>query len=201
MPFLLDDTTPPPLSASGLSLKQTLNAIAYLLKKITGGSSWRDSPPIPLSQVTPSNFKGDKGDTGATGATGIQGLKGDKGDTGATGATGTQGTPGTVTIGAWQNLSLFTNWSNYSPGYSTAQCRLYFNGLVEVKGVVKKSTTLIANETIANLPTGYAPSETMLITTYASGGTSRLQIETSGAIKVLCGNNGGVGIGFIFGLG
>ncbi len=158
-------------------------------------------------------LKGDKGDAGATGiqglkgdkgdagAAGVQGLKGDKGDTGATGATGAQGTPGTVTVGAWQNLFLFANWSNYLAGYSTPQYRIYSNGLVEVKGLVKKSTALITYDTIANLPAAYAPAETMLIATYASGGTSRLQIETSGAIKVVSGNNGGVGIGFIFGLG
>jgi hypothetical protein len=246
MPFSIDDSTNPADTRANLNLVQSLNTIAFILKKVTGQSSWKVPPPISLTELGATGakgdtgatgatgiqglkgdkgdtgatgatgiqgLKGDKGDTGATGATGIQGLKGDKGDTGATGATGIQGVkgdtgaqgiqgiPGTVTVGAWQNLSLFANWSNYLAGYSTPQYRLYSNGLVEVKGLVKKSSALISYDTIANLPSAYAPSETMLIATYASGGTSRLQIETSGAIKVVSGNTGGVGINFIFGLG
>jgi hypothetical protein len=103
--------------------------------------------------------------------------------------------------GTWQDLILVSGWTLYATGYTTPQCRKLANGLIEVKGVIKKSTALVFNEVIATLPVGYRPTEIMLIATYASGGTSRLQIETSGAIKVVSGNNGGVGIGFIFGLG
>ena len=106
-----------------------------------------------------------------------------------------------VSTGAWQDLVLASGWTLYAIGYTTPQCRKVTTGLIEVKGVIKKSTTLVVNEVIATLPVGYRPAEIMLIATYASSGTSRLQIETNGAIKVLCGNNGGVGIGFIFGLG
>ncbi len=62
---------------------------------------------------------------------------------------------------AWQNLQLSSSWVNYGTGYTTPQCRK-FGDLVEVKGVIKKSTALVTNEIIATLPAGYRPSEIML---------------------------------------
>jgi hypothetical protein len=99
---------------------------------------------------------------------------------------------------AWQNISLSTSWSNYASGYTTAQVKKYPNGLIEVKGIIKKSSALVANEIMCTLPVGYRPSEIMMLTTWASGGTSRITIETGGAIKINSGNNGGVGLNFFF---
>ncbi|MBW4480849.1 MAG: hypothetical protein KME54_29450 [Tolypothrix brevis GSE-NOS-MK-07-07A] len=98
----------------------------------------------------------------------------------------------------WQNISLSTLWSNYATGYNTPQVRKYPSGLIEVKGIIKKSSALITNEIICTLPAGYRPIEIMLLTTWASGGTSRIQVETSGAIRLNSGNNGGVGLNFLF---
>ncbi|MCV3216028.1 phage tail repeat domain-containing protein, partial [Plectonema radiosum NIES-515] len=102
--------------------------------------------------------------------------------------------------GAWQELPLASGWSLYATGFASPQCRKLVGDLIEIKGVIKKSTALVTNEIIATLPIGYRPLEIMLVTTFASGGTSRLQIEPNGAIKLLSGNSGGVGLGFIFGL-
>ncbi|MBW4568049.1 MAG: hypothetical protein KME31_08500 [Tolypothrix carrinoi HA7290-LM1] len=101
---------------------------------------------------------------------------------------------------AWQNLSLNTGWSNYGTGYTTPQCRKTIGDLVEVKGLIKKSTALVANEIITTLPVGYRPSEIMLLATWAGGGTSRIQVEPSGVIKLASGNSSGVGLNFFFGL-
>lgn len=102
---------------------------------------------------------------------------------------------------AWQNIPLASGWSNYAVGVATPQCRKLLSNLVEVKGTIKKSTALVANEIIATLPLNYRPTEIMLITTWASGGTSRLQVEPTGVVRVASGNNGGVGFSFLFGLG
>ncbi|MGI2907199.1 hypothetical protein [Tolypothrix sp. VBCCA 56010] len=59
---------------------------------------------------------------------------------------------------------------------------------------------LVTNEVVATLPSGYRPSEIIWLVTYASGGTSRLQVEPNGAIKLVSGNNSGVGLSFLFGL-
>jgi hypothetical protein len=101
-------------------------------------------------------------------------------------------------IETWQDITLSTSWSNYASGYSTPQVRKYPNGLIEVKGVIKKSNALVTNEIICTLPTGYRPTEIMLLATWASGGTSRITVETGGAIRLNSGNAGGVGLNFFF---
>jgi hypothetical protein len=103
-------------------------------------------------------------------------------------------------VDAWQDLPLSANWSNYAVGVATPQCRKLLSNLVEVKGVIKKSTALVANEIITTLPVGYRPAEIVLLATWASGGTSRIQVEPSGVIRLLSGNNSGVGLNFFFGL-
>jgi hypothetical protein len=99
---------------------------------------------------------------------------------------------------AWQDIILSNSWSNYATGYTTAQIKKYPNGLIEVKGVIKKSNALVTNEIICTLPTGYRPTEIMLLATWASGGTSRITVETGGAIRLNSGNAGGVGLNFFF---
>jgi hypothetical protein len=69
-----------------------------------------------------------------------------------------------------------------------------------VKGILKKSSTLVTNEIMCTLPVGYRPSEIMMLATWASGGTSRITVETGGAIRLNSGNASGVGLNFFFGL-
>ncbi len=101
---------------------------------------------------------------------------------------------------AWQDLALASGWTLYAAGYTTPQCRKYTNGLIEAKGILKKSSALVANEIMCTLPAGYRPSEIMMLATWASGGTSRITIETGGAIRLNSGNAGGVGLSFFFGI-
>lgn len=82
--------------------------------------------------------------------------------------------------GAWQNLSLISGWSNYATN-STPQCRKLIGDLIEVRGIVKKSSALVANEVIAALPINYRPSQTMLIATW--GGSIRVtNMDSQGAV-------------------
>jgi hypothetical protein len=101
---------------------------------------------------------------------------------------------------AWQDLALASGWSLYATGYTTAQCRKLTPTLIEVKGAIKKSSALVANEGVVTLPIGYRPAEIMLLATWASGGTSRIQVETSGVVRLVSGNNGGMGLNFLFGI-
>lgn len=61
----INDNINPADTSSNLKLAQSLNTIAFILKKITRQSSWKVPPPLSLTQLP---VKGDKGDTGATGA-------------------------------------------------------------------------------------------------------------------------------------
>ncbi|MBW4572736.1 MAG: hypothetical protein KME31_33610 [Tolypothrix carrinoi HA7290-LM1] len=101
---------------------------------------------------------------------------------------------------AWQNLTLASGWTLYGTGYTKPQCRKIIGSLIEVKGVIKKTSALVTNEIITTLPAGYTPTEIILLTTWASGGTSRIQVNPDGVIRLASGNNGGVGLNFLFGL-
>jgi hypothetical protein len=184
MPFSIDDNLDPNNLPLGTNIKQALNILATQVKQLSGKQTWRTKPDYSIATA----IKGDKGDTGVQG---IQGEKGDKGDTGAT--------PDPAPS-AWQDLSLSTSWTNYATGYTTPQCRKYTSGLIEVKGILKKSGNLVTNEIMCTLPVDYRPGATMLLATWASGGTSRITVETGGAIRINSGNAGGVGLNFFFGL-
>lgn len=101
---------------------------------------------------------------------------------------------------AWQDIPLASSWSNYAVGFVTPQCRKLVGNLIEVRGTIKKSTALLANEVVATLPVGYRPSASMHFITWASNGYSRLQVDSNGAMRLISGNLGGLGLNFIFGL-
>jgi hypothetical protein len=67
----------------------------------------------------------------------------------------------------WQDIPLASSWSNYGTGYVSAQCRKLVGSLIEVRGTIKKSTTVVVNEVVATLPVGYRPSATMYFITWA----------------------------------
>jgi hypothetical protein len=64
-------------------------------------------------------------------------------------------------------IPLASSWSNYGTGYVSAQCRNLVGSLIEVRGTIKKSTTVVVNEVVATLPIGYRPSATMYFITWA----------------------------------
>ena len=153
-----------------------------------------------------TGLQGAKGDKGDTGATGLQGAKGDKGDTGATGLQGAKGDKGdtgatpSLTPEAWQDLTLATNWTQSSN--PTAQYRKLLPYLIEVKGLITKSSALVAGEVVATLPVGYRPTQNKNFVCYASNSYSRIQLDSTGQIKVtIAGSNFSAGLDFIFGLG
>ncbi|MBW4480350.1 MAG: hypothetical protein KME54_26810 [Tolypothrix brevis GSE-NOS-MK-07-07A] len=99
---------------------------------------------------------------------------------------------------SWQDLSISAGWSIYATGYATVQCRKHVGGLIEVKGVIKKSSALTTNELICTLPVGYRPSKIMMLLTWANNGSSRLIVETGGAVRLSSGSAGGLGLNFFF---
>ncbi|WP_029634456.1 MULTISPECIES: collagen-like protein [Nostocales] len=76
MPLNIDDTDNSAITGNPLNLRRVLNGFAFQIKALSGQTSWKVPPHLPITQL---GLKGDKGDTGAQG---IQGLKGDKGDPG-----------------------------------------------------------------------------------------------------------------------
>lgn len=107
----------------------------------------------------------------------------------------------THTPEAWQILPLLSGWSAYSTTTPLPQCRKYLN-FVEVKGTIKKASSMTANELILTLPIGYRPSDTKYFCTFNVNGYCRLQLDPDGTVKAsITTANIVVGLDFIFGLG
>lgn len=94
MRFSIDDSTNPADTRTNLNLIQSLNTMAFVLKKITGQTSWKIPPLLSLTELGEQGIQGEKGDKGDTGEPGAKGDKGDPGEPGATGLQGVQGLKG-----------------------------------------------------------------------------------------------------------
>ena len=81
----------------------------------------------------------------------------------------------------WTALPLSNLWVPY-PGFSTPLYKKE-NGIVYIKGLVKDGTITL-NTTIATLPVGHRPSETMVLATVQGGNTfARIDITNTGLIR------------------
>jgi hypothetical protein len=90
----------------------------------------------------------------------------------------------TVTIPLWVPLVLQNSWSNYGNTYSTAAYTMTEDGVVVVKGMVKRSGTAVGEETIATLPAGYRPSASLMFGgSTSSSVSSRIDVDVNGNIE------------------
>lgn len=81
----------------------------------------------------------------------------------------------------------FTNsWVNWGAPYNPASYWKDPLGWVRVGGVVKSGTV---NTLITTLPPGYAPAFTVVVPVISNGAIGRLEIDTSGGIKLVSGSN------------
>lgn len=68
----------------------------------------------------------------------------------------------------WKNLNFVSGWSNHSNGFVSGQYRKLPNGLVEIKGLVKKETNTTIGENIAtNLPISCRPEDNRVTVQWA----------------------------------
>jgi len=103
----------------------------------------------------------------------------------ASNALGTSGYGnGSIVIPLWAPLTLRGGWTNFNDGYNTAAYTKTKAGLVLLKGLLKNSTTPVAGEIIATLPSDYAPGGGTLAfgTSMAPGALGRIDVRTSGDI-------------------
>ncbi len=99
-----------------------------------------------------------------------------------------------ATIPDWYNLTYQNGWSDYGGGYATGAYTKTSAGVVVLKGLVKRTGTPTAGETIAVLPVGYRPSEMIMFGTSTStsgaDATARIDIYPTGAIVYNTGSGG-----------
>jgi hypothetical protein len=96
-----------------------------------------------------------------------------------------------VTIPQWVPLVLQNAWANYGSTYSTAAYTMTKDGVVVVKGLIKRTGSPVSNETLANLPEGYRPNGTLIFGTSTDSNVgARVDVKSTGEITV---NSGAAG--------
>jgi hypothetical protein len=198
MPFSIDDNLDPNDLPLGTNIRQAINILATQIKQLSGKQTWRTKPDYSIATAIKGE-KGDKGDPGESAPnhqhqiTDISGLQTALDSKAAIGHE--------HQLGLWQDISLASAWSNYASGSAVPRCRKLMGNLIEVRGTIKKASSASANEIVATLPVGYRPTETSYFITWAGNGYCRLQIDSSGIVKVnITGSNGSASLNFIFGL-
>ncbi|MBD2592887.1 collagen-like protein [Nostoc spongiaeforme FACHB-130] len=186
MPININDDEFPAANDDTLNLVQIVKSLVYLVKRITGKSSWKYEPDLTLDALnsafldgTLKGEKGDKGDTGEQGPQGIQGEKGDKGDPGSN---------ANVTPGAWQTPTLQNSWQQTT---ETLKYRLLADGRLELRGSVSRSSAPSTPSTIFTLPVGYRPAYTVRVEcpvlTNNANTAARVAIDSSSGAVSLAG--------------
>lgn len=91
-----------------------------------------------------------------------------------------------TTIPLWTPLQLQNLWTNYSTTYGSASYTKTNDGMVVIKGMIKRQGSSSSGEVIAVLPEGYRPAYLMNFLQYGSGATygSNVTVNPAGEIKV-----------------
>lgn len=109
--------------------------------------------------------------------------------------------PATLTVTLWGDIDFSPGFSNYLGTYAPIGYTRTTAGVVMLKGLIKKSSAMVAGETIGTLPVGSRPSGILLFQTSTNSNvSSRVDIYPNGDIKVNVGDDGWLsleGINFI----
>ncbi|MEO7904586.1 MAG: hypothetical protein ABIR91_02220 [Candidatus Saccharimonadales bacterium] len=92
----------------------------------------------------------------------------------------------------WTALSLQNSWVNYNAptsGYSNALYTKSSDGIVNLQGLIKSGTTT-AGTVIGTLPSGYRPSERLMLNGTSSVGYARIDVLPTGDVVIMSGSNG-----------
>ena len=92
----------------------------------------------------------------------------------------------------WRPLAMQPGWSLYG-GFAGALYRKEQDNTA-IRGLVLGGAV---NTTIASVPAGYFPSNTMIFNSSASGGIARIDVSTGGAIQWVSGGTAGVTSGYM----
>lgn len=90
----------------------------------------------------------------------------------------------TITIPRWTTPLLQNSWSDYSTSYASAGYTKTSTGVVVLKGLIKRTGSVVANEILFTLPQGYRPQYQLMfnqnITDY---GTATVYIDPAGNVR------------------
>jgi hypothetical protein len=93
-----------------------------------------------------------------------------------------------ATIPNWYAYNYQNAWTDYANTYATGAYTKTSTGVVVLKGLLRRTGTPTAGETIAVLPPGYRPAEQSMFQVGGVGASDRLDIRTDGTIAFATGN-------------
>ena len=101
-------------------------------------------------------------------------------------------TAATLTVIDWASLALQNSWTNYGTPYSPNGYIKTSSGVVILKGLLKRSGSIVSGETIATLPVGYRPAYKLIFQTSTSNAAhfARVDVDTSGKVLIVAGDPG-----------
>lgn len=83
----------------------------------------------------------------------------------------------------WSSFSMQSGWTDYGSGYNPNGYRRTKDGVVTLRGLIRKSSAMSGGEIIATLPVGYRPAEQLIFQTSTSpNAASRVDVYTNGNI-------------------
>jgi type II secretory pathway pseudopilin PulG len=95
----------------------------------------------------------------------------------------------TVTIPVWEPLILQNNWFTYSTSFATAGYSKTSDGIIVLKGMIKRTGAYTVGETIATLPPGYRPTGQLMFGGMSYDLSSRIDVKPDGDIAFNSGHN------------
>ena len=89
-----------------------------------------------------------------------------------------------VTTPLWEPLFLKNGWNRYSSSYSSPAYTKTRDGIVVVKGMIKRNGTAVGEEVVGTLPEGYRPNQSLMFGNTTNSNTSgRIDVNTNGDIQ------------------
>jgi competence protein ComGC len=91
----------------------------------------------------------------------------------------------------WSTFSLQNNWINYDTTYNPNGYRRTKDGVVILRGLIKRIGSITSGEIIGTLPISYRPSEQLIFQTGTNPNVgSRVDVNTDGTVRVIAGDPG-----------
>ncbi|HRN90083.1 MAG TPA: hypothetical protein PK265_00640 [Candidatus Saccharibacteria bacterium] len=88
-----------------------------------------------------------------------------------------------VNDSGWHALPLSSGWTFYNNPFNTPEYRRTSSGIITLKGLIKKSSGVVLDETFATLPASYRPDSYLLYTTSTNANVySKIRIHPDGTM-------------------
>jgi hypothetical protein len=100
----------------------------------------------------------------------------------------------TLSVMSWTSLALQNSWTDFGTPYSPNGYIKTTSGVVMLKGLLKRSGSIVPGETLTSipLPTGFRPAYRMIfqVSTSNAGRFARVDVDTNGNIYIMSGDPG-----------